>query len=44
MVDKWWEDKYCDEQLNTKECGYDGGDCCKNDFEEFDKYCKPVCF
>lgn len=24
----WWQDKYCDDFLNTPECGYDGGDCC----------------
>ena len=23
-----WGDGVCDETLNTKECGYDGGDCC----------------
>ena len=24
----WVGDKYCDDNLNTRSCNYDGGDCC----------------
>merc|ERR1712183_704811 len=27
-INAWWGDKYCDDFMNTPECGFDGGDCC----------------
>lgn len=27
----WWADGACDDENNTEECGYDGGDCCDDD-------------
>lgn len=38
----WYADKYCDDILNTAECGYDGGDCCFKKRNNWDKYC-DVC-
>ena len=35
----WYADKYCDDILNTPECGYDGGDCCFNKESDWDSYC-----
>eukprot|EP00093_Oithona_nana_P008204 08204.XXX_408979_409423_1 [CDS] Oithona nana genome sequencing. len=33
-------DGYCDDQLNTPECGYDGGDCCAHKKDNWDEYCE----
>ena len=32
-------DGFCDDGNNYEGCGYDGGDCCDNDFEYFDYHC-----
>ena len=33
-------DGYCDDALNTAECGYDGGDCCTQKSENWNQYCE----
>lgn len=35
----WWQDKFCDDFLNTPECGYDGGDCCFRKISGWNNYC-----
>ena len=35
----WWQDRLCDDFLNTPECGYDGGDCCFRRGTWWDNYC-----
>merc|ERR1719450_832946 len=37
--DKLVGDGYCDDPNNHQECQWDGGDCCNNDEEGWDKYC-----
>ena len=32
-------DGYCDDENNHEECGYDGGDCCDNDYDFAFDYC-----
>ena len=29
-IPNWWGDKYCDDEMNTEGCEYDGGDCCQD--------------
>lgn len=29
-IDVWWGDKYCDDFMNSEDCGFDGGDCCQD--------------
>merc|ERR1719400_2949244 len=38
----WFGDGYCDDENNTPECGFDGGDCCDNEMEGYTNYCN-VC-
>ncbi|CAM9616068.1 unnamed protein product [Ectocarpus sp. 8 AP-2014] len=33
-----WQDGYCDDDLNTAECGYDGGDCCRCTCRDYDSW------
>ena len=35
----WYQDTFCDDELNTPECNYDGGDCCVQRNEDWHKYC-----
>ena len=47
----WIADGYCDPSLNTKECGFDGGDCCEDTCTDGSRYscghngynCKITC-
>ena len=32
----WFKDKECDKKLNNIDCGYDGGDCCKDTNDKTD--------
>ena len=34
-----FDDNYCDDENNTAECGFDGGDCCDKKVHEWDSYC-----
>ena len=34
----WVGDRYCDDNTNTEECNFDGGDCCGPD--KNNQYCK----
>ena len=36
----WYQDRYCDDQFNTPECNYDGGDCCVKKTENWHNYCQ----
>jgi len=36
---QWFGDNYCDDENNTPECGFDGGDCCDNEMEGYTNYC-----
>lgn len=38
----WYHDGYCDDELNTAACGYDGGDCCLKKSRKWNNYC-TVC-
>merc|ERR1711976_896101 len=38
-VPSWIADGYCDDENNTPECEFDGGDCCDNDQDDWDFYC-----
>lgn len=45
-INAWWGDKYCDDFMNTLECGFDGGDCCQTDSSPsgWNSYCsKCIC-
>ena len=35
-----YADGLCDDELNTPECGYDGGDCCTHKKDDWDALCK----
>ena len=35
-----YADGLCDDDLNTPECGYDGGDCCTHKKDDWDALCK----
>merc|ERR1712165_487004 len=37
---EWAADWYCDDENNTPECNYDGGDCCTRKFDEWDDWCE----
>ena len=39
LVD-WIGDNFCDDENNNIECNFDGGDCCNNDYENWDIYCQ----
>jgi len=44
-ISAWWGDKYCDDIMNTEECGYDGGDCCQDSpHRSWDSYCTVYIF
>ena len=30
QIPNWYNDTWCDNENNTKECNWDGGDCCKS--------------
>ena len=36
----WRGDGYCDDENNTEECGFDGGDCCDNDRPNWNHFCQ----
>ena len=36
----WRGDGYCDDENNNYGCGYDGGDCCENFLDHWNKYCE----
>ena len=36
----WKGDNFCDDENNTAECEWDGGDCCDNDYGWWDYYCQ----
>merc|ERR1712038_811168 len=38
-IRKYWRDLYCDDENNTPECGYDGGDCCQKKVLGWEAYC-----
>merc|ERR1712110_222737 len=38
-VPQWARDQYCDDGNNNAECNWDGGDCCNNFKNGWDKYC-----
>jgi len=39
-INAWWGDKYCDDFMNTADCGFDGGDCCQsNPHRGWNSYC-----
>ena len=35
----YFADTYCDDYNNNAECNYDGGDCCNNGRDGWNKYC-----
>ena len=35
----WYQDEYCDDEFNTPECNYDGGDCSVQRTRGWRKYC-----
>ena len=35
----WYQDRFCDDEFNTPECNYDGGDCCVHKIDNWDAYC-----
>ena len=35
----WYQDRFCDDQFNTPECNYDGGDCCVQKISNWHDYC-----
>ena len=35
----WFGDNFCDDENNTADCGFDGGDCCNNEGPGWDNYC-----
>merc|ERR1712038_1684829 len=39
QVPEWAHDWFCDDENNTPECNYDGGDCCTKKHEYWDYYC-----
>ena len=39
----WYQDRYCDDQFNTPECNYDGGDCCVKKTNSWHDYCTVSC-
>merc|ERR1711981_266560 len=42
-IPHWFGDNYCDDENNTPECGFDGGDCCGDDVNT--SYCSECeCF
>merc|ERR1719228_1493538 len=42
-IPHWFGDNYCDDENNTPECGFDGGDCCGDDINT--TYCSECeCF
>ena len=32
-------DNFCQDNINTPECFWDGGDCCNNDYPDWDAFC-----
>ena len=36
---KFQGDNFCDDENNTEECEYDGGDCCKNNMIGWNQHC-----
>jgi len=36
----WYQDRYCDDEFNTPECNYDGGDCCVKKTDAWHNYCQ----
>ena len=42
-VESWHGDKYCDDFMNTPDCGFDGGDCCQDQPNSgWNSYCKVM--
>jgi len=41
QIPDYYKDKYCDDENNTADCKWDGGDCCEstNDSDNKDQYC-----
>jgi len=35
----WYQDRYCDDEFNTPECNFDGGDCCVKKHNGWHNYC-----
>ena len=35
----WYQDRFCDDEFNTPECNYDGGDCCVQRVENWHDFC-----
>jgi len=38
-IPHWFGDAFCDDENNTEECGFDGGDCCNNEGQGWDNFC-----
>ena len=36
---QWFGDDFCDDENNTADCGFDGGDCCNNEGPGWNNYC-----
>ena len=40
FISNIYADGFCDDKMNTPECGYDGGDCCTHKRDNWDEYCE----
>jgi len=46
QIPNWYNDTWCDNENNTKECNWDGGDCCKStnpNNPNMNNYCGDSC-
>ena len=41
-VPNWANDQFCDDENNNPGCNYDGGACCFNNNDEWDKFCTVI--